>query len=365
MIFGLFAGCARGSSGRGIATSGIVEAERVLVAAEVAGKLEEITVDEGNLVKQGDALARIESGAYTDHVALEAAMLAAAEANFDLLKNGPRNREIEVAKRNLDIAHATYALVLKTPRPEQVAQAEAQAQKATAAAAKAEADYKRAQAIHAEGAISDSELERARLTHVSATQDAAVAREQLSLLKSSPLPEEIEKARKAMDIAELNLQLLAEGSREEAVRQAEAQMEARRASYSLAKRNLERTSISAPMAGRVVRLIHRVGEVLSPGSGICELVDETNLWLRVYVPETQIGSVKIGASAHISIDALPREKIVGRVTAIDSEAMFTPSNIQTKEARATLVFGVKIKLEDNLGGRIKPGMPADATIDLQ
>lgn len=365
LLLGLFIlpACSGRSPGNVISASGIIEAERIVVAAEVSGRLERMSVDEGDWIKKGDSIAELDSRTYADQVAVEAALLAAAEANLDLLRNGPRDQEVEVAKREVEIARENYNILLKTPRKEQLAQARAQVRKADAAAEQAEADYGRAKEVHAQGGLSDSDFERARVTYVAATQDAAGAHEQLRLLQTSPLPEEIERVKRAIEVAELHLKLLQEGSREEAIRQAQSQVEARRASLALAQKTLEKATLHAPINGRVVRLVHRAGEFLSPGSAVCELVDEKDLWLRVYVPEPLIGKVKIGASATLKIDALPTERIVGKVVAIDSEAVFTPSNIQTPEARATLVFGVKIQLTDNLGGRIKSGMPADAVID--
>lgn len=355
--------CSGRASGKELTASGVIEAGKVVVSAEVNARIEQAAVEEGNLVKKGDLLARLDARTYGEQVAAQEALLAAAEASFDLVINGPREKEIEVAKRNVDISLENLALLKHTPRKEQVAQAEAQAEKADAAAQKAEADYRRATEVHDQGGLSDSDYERTRLARVTATQDAAAAHQQLRLLQTSPLPEEIEKAEHAVEVAQLNLKLLQEGSREEAIRQAQSQVEAARASLALAQKTLDKTTLYAPINGRVVRLVHRAGEYLTPGTAVIELVDENDLWLRVYVPEPLIGKVKVGAPATIRIDALPSEHIVGTVVAIDSEAVFTPSNIQTPEARATLVFGVKINLPDNLGGRIKAGMPADATLE--
>jgi HlyD family secretion protein len=88
------------------------------------------------------------------------------------------------------------------------------------------------------------------------------------------------------------------------------------------------------------------------------------MWLRAYVPETDVGRVRIGQAAAVSVDAFPGRTFAGSVTEIASQAEFTPKNVQTREERVKLVFGVKIEV-DNPGGDLKPGMPADAVITVK
>jgi multidrug resistance efflux pump len=103
------------------------------------------------------------------------------------------------------------------------------------------------------------------------------------------------------------------------------------------------------------------GEVVAAGTVLYTLIDLDDIWLRAYVPQDQIGRVKLGQSANVSVDSFPGRIFPGRVTEISSKGEFTPGNVQTRGDRVTLVFGVKIQLP-NADRSLKPGLPADAEI---
>jgi len=105
------------------------------------------------------------------------------------------------------------------------------------------------------------------------------------------------------------------------------------------------------------------GEIIAPGTPAVTVADLRNIWLKIYVPEPQLGRVKLGQAAGITTDSYPGKVYRGRVTFINSEAEFTPKNVQTQEERVKLVFAVKITV-DNPAQELKPGMPADAKIAL-
>jgi HlyD family secretion protein len=86
------------------------------------------------------------------------------------------------------------------------------------------------------------------------------------------------------------------------------------------------------------------------------------MWVRAFVPEEQIGRIRLGSPGHVTVDAYPGRTFVGRVSEIGSEAEFTPKNVQTKKERVNLVFRMKIMIDDR-DGILKPGMPADVDID--
>ncbi|MBI2553025.1 MAG: efflux RND transporter periplasmic adaptor subunit [Candidatus Rokubacteria bacterium] len=136
-----------------------------------------------------------------------------------------------------------------------------------------------------------------------------------------------------------------------------------RAALDLAGSRLRETTIVSPINGVCLRKNLEVGEMANPGVSILTLVDPTDIWLRAYVPETDIGRIKIGMAARITIDAFKDRTFTGKITEIASEAEFTPKNVQTKKERVNLVFRIKIAL-DNPEGLLKPGMPADADILL-
>jgi len=136
-----------------------------------------------------------------------------------------------------------------------------------------------------------------------------------------------------------------------------------RAALSLALSRLKETEIASPIAGVVLRKNLEVGETANPGVGILTLVDPRDIWLRAYVPEAEVGRIKVGQPARVKIDAFRDRVFPGKIIEIASEAEFTPKNVQTQKERVNLVFRIKVGVE-NPDGTLKPGMPADAEIVL-
>jgi len=134
-----------------------------------------------------------------------------------------------------------------------------------------------------------------------------------------------------------------------------------REALALARARLAEADLRSPVTGLVLHKNAEAGETLNPGISVVTLMDPDDLWLRAYVPETDIGRVKLGQAATISVDAYPGRRFEGAITEIGSEAEFTPKNVQTKKERVNLVFRIKIAVR-NPEGVLKPGMPADAEI---
>jgi HlyD family secretion protein len=155
-----------------------------------------------------------------------------------------------------------------------------------------------------------------------------------------------------------------ERTRLEADVQSAALREAK-ASLAEQQRYLDEMTVRAPTAGTVlVRTIER-GEWVQPGTPLYTLVDLNQLYLKIYVPEPDIGKILHEQPARVHIDAFPNRFFPARVSKIASEAEFTPKNVETREERVKLVFAVELALDDNPDGALKPGMPADAVVRLE
>ena len=124
------------------------------------------------------------------------------------------------------------------------------------------------------------------------------------------------------------------------------------------------TVLRAPFNGVVLVRQAELGEVVSPGTPIVTLADLDHLWVRVYVPETDLGKVHWGQAVDVRTDTYPDKIYHGRISFISSEAEFTPKSVQTEKERVTLVYRVKVDVE-NPNHELKPGMPADADIKLK
>jgi HlyD family secretion protein len=121
--------------------------------------------------------------------------------------------------------------------------------------------------------------------------------------------------------------------------------------------------VQAPFRGVVTVRHHEPGEILSAGSPVVTLLDRDDRWVTIYVPETRIGAVRLGQPAGIVSDTFPDHRYPGEVSYIASEAEFTPKTVQTREERVKLVYAVKVRVTGDPDYQLKPGMPADVTLE--
>jgi HlyD family secretion protein len=291
--------------------SGNIEAHESLISFKVTGRIIELPVEEGQWVQAGALLARLDDADYRQKVDIDAANLRVRESNLALTLAGSRDQEIKAAR----------AAVVD-------AQADLQQKKL---------DDERAQRLFAKDAISaqDRDLSATALKRATAMYESAQQRY-----------DEVQ-----------------EGSRKEDIRIAQANVAAARQSLGLSRINLDYTRLLAPNGGVVSVRQAELGEVVSPGTPIVTLSDLDHIWLRAYVAETDLGKIRWGQGATITTDTYPGKKYHGHISFISSTAEFTPKSVQTYKERVTLVYRIKIDV-DNPNHELKPGMPADASIDL-
>jgi HlyD family secretion protein len=264
--------------------------------------------------------------------------------------------------------------------------------RAQSAREQARRDLIRFRSLEAAGAVARADLEDAgtKLETTSAQVDVAAqeaqrARAALQQVEASAMDVEVreEEARafaEQVEVARGQVALanagLLEVKRQEQQRQTvEQQLEVARGGLAAARAQLQaavaardelqamesETKVYAPLSGVVLHKIVNTGEVVAPGAPLVSLVDLRALWLKVFVPEPQIGKIRLGMPAKVYVDAFPGRPIAARVSEISERAEFTPKDVQTREERVKLVFAVKLAV-DNPDGILKPGMPADASI---
>jgi HlyD family secretion protein len=204
------------------------------------------------------------------------------------------------------------------------------------------------------------------LRQAEATLDAAEAN--LRLLASGARPGQIATAESQAREAQAALNLARANLGQTAVRQAEAraahaQVAQAEAALASAAASLRKFTIRASVPGHVDNTHVRAGEVVRQGSSILTLVDFSDTWLTVYVPEPQLARLRLGDRAEVTVDGRPGQPLHGTVRRIADQAEFTPKFVQTHEERARTVFAVEIAIS-NTAGLLKPGMPADAVISV-
>jgi HlyD family secretion protein len=157
------------------------------------------------------------------------------------------------------------------------------------------------------------------------------------------------------------LKLLKEGPRKEDIQRAQAQYNASVESGEMARQQLAYTQLQSPVTGMVTVRLSENGEVVSAGQPVVRIVELSRPWVRAYLSETDLGRVRIGQPAQVSIDSLPGKTITGKLTFISPVAEFTPKTVETRALRTDLVYRIKVEV-DNPNGVFKIGMPADITM---
>jgi HlyD family secretion protein len=170
-------------------------------------------------------------------------------------------------------------------------------------------------------------------------------------------------ARASLQKAIENYQLVKEGPRREDIEDARAQMEQALASLKLAETQFTYTVLQSPISGVVLVKSGEIGEVVNPGTSILTLADIGNVWLKAYIPESELSRVKWGQEVRVTTDLRPKKIYRGKISFISSQAEFTPNQIQTEKERVTLVYRIKVDIP-NPDRELKPGMPADGEIIL-
>ena len=169
------------------------------------------------------------------------------------------------------------------------------------------------------------------------------------------------RAEAAVQVAQAQLEALKAGATQEQIAVAEAQMEQAQAAADLLKVQLDKMNLIAPTSGLVMERTVQRGEMAVAGATLMTIANLDEVTLTIYIPEDEIGKVKVGQTVGVSVDSFPGKVFEGQVNYIASEAEFTPKNVQTKEERVNMVFAVKVKIP-NPKHELKPGMPADAVI---
>lgn len=294
-----------------ITLSGNIEAHESLVSFKVQGRIAALPVEEGQEVRQGDLLARLENADFKQKVRIDEAAVRVREANLALTLAGTREQEVKASQQSMLDAQADLH--------------------------QKKLDSERAQRLYAKDEVS--------------TQDRDLAATALK------------RAQAVYQAAQQRYNEAVEGSRKEDIDIARANLSEADASLGLSQVNLGYTTLLAPSAGVITVREAELGEVVSPGTPVVTLADLDHIWLRAYIAETDLGRIHWGQDATITTDTYPAKKYHGRVSFISSSAEFTPKSVQTYKERVTLVYRIKIDI-DNPNHELKPGMPADAHIEL-
>jgi membrane fusion protein YbhG len=291
--------------------SGNIEAHESLVGFKVAGRIIALPIEEGQWVEPGTLLARLDDADYRQKVGIGAAALRVSESNLALLLAGTREQDIKAAQQNMLDAQADLA--------------------------QKKLDADRAQRLYSRDAIAAQDRDRAETAYKRAGAVYQAAKQRYDEAVEGPRKEDIAIARSNVKEASANL--------------------------GLSRVNLSYTTLRSPTAGVITVRQAELGEVVSAGTPVVTLADLDHVWLRAYIAETDLGRIHWGQDTAIRTDSFPNKTYHGYISFISSNAEFTPKSVQTYKERVTLVYRIKIDV-DNANHELKPGMPADAEIQL-
>jgi len=342
--------------------SGTVETREIEIGSKIGGRVTAVVVEEGQSVAAGDLLARFECDELRAQRDQAAASLVQAQADLTRMLRGNRPEEVAEAEATAGAQHAALDEARNGPRPQEIDQAQADYAAAQADAANAEIFYQRMVKLVATDVVSRQQFDDARDKRDAAAQRAESARQRLALLQAGTRPEDLASAEARWQQAQAAAVLARKGFRVEDIDAARGRVTEAQGHVAELDARLREAVLTAPAASVVETVSLRPGDLVPAGRIVITLLESSQLWVRIYVPETDLARVHLGQPARIQVDSFPGRAFTGRVEQIASEAEFLPRNVQTKSDREHEVFGIKVYV-DNAQQVLKSGM--SATVRLQ
>ncbi|MBI5446488.1 MAG: efflux RND transporter periplasmic adaptor subunit [Deltaproteobacteria bacterium] len=306
----LLAGCRKGDRGTTVRLNGRIEAPMVDLAPKVSGRVVEVTVREGDRVKSGDVLVRLDLGETALSVERDRDAHGSAEARLEDLKAGSRTQEVASAEADLADRRAAVEFAKK--------------------------ELARQESLIAKKVGIPRDLDRART--------------------------DLLRAQAAQKASEERLALAREGSRRYQTQQAHSDVKRAQTVVRQSESVAREAEIRAPADGVILHRMAEPGLLLGAGQPGLTMAFADRLYVRAFVPETQLGRVKQGMPAQVSVDSFPGKLFPAHVTEISPDAEFTPKPVETREERVNLVYAAKIDLDAGWDEPLVPGQPAEVTV---
>ena len=292
-----------------VKASGTVEVTQVQLAPLAGGRILELAVKESDKVTKGQFIAKMSLDGADDEVLMAESALAAAQAQLSELENGFRKE---------DVAKAKSEVALRAAQSSQAAR-----------------DAKRFAALASDGVVAVRDAELYSEAAKTASNALKMAQDQLALLNNGYRPEQIAAAR--ANVARL------------------------KSGVAKAKTLIGYKTFYSPSDGVVLTKNYEVGDVINAGAAIATIGNMNDCWVKLYIPSTQLGRIKLGMKCDVFVDPFPKKAFKATVTEVNQQAEYNPRMSLTQDQRANMVFWIKVSIEDP-DGVVKPGMPADVTV---
>ena len=406
-----------------LTASGFIEVREVVISPEVSGQIVELAVDEGDSVREGQLLVRLDRTLLDAEIAEAEAAIATAQAQLDQVMAGVREEEVGQAEAAVVLAQAQVRSAEQALADASLLRDNQQALELEIAAARTqvrldELAFQRAIPVKDAAELAEALAHRGvdfaeKIHHYSIVlggrkysgtfildegtkrqasadwnlqgtymwqawilleeaqarlQAAQAHLDDLLELQSNPLALDLavvqaeaayKEAAADVPVERANVSVVQAGASDEQIAVLEAQVDQATANLEALEVKQGKYRIQSPIGGQVIERVVHQGERVLQGSTLMTLGNLDRVELTVYVPEPEMGRVDLGQSVEVTIDTFPEKPFYGKVTMISQEAEFTPKNVQTKEERANTVFAVRVEIP-NQEHRLRPGMPADA-----
>lgn len=344
---------------------GTVEIQEVRLGSKQGGRVKSVAVREGQRVKAGDVLVIFETPELDAQNEQLKAKLAAAQAELDKAENGPRQEEKDEARAAVESAEARMLKVQRGWREEEKRSAKNESDAAEADLVQARSEFNRIDKLMADspGAVTKADFDTAKANRDRAINRWMMAQAKYDMIMNGSRPEDIAEATAEVAKAKAKLALLLAGTRPEDKALARAQLADVRARLEENEAQRRDAIVRSPSAAVVEVLSVRTGDLVPPNAAVARILGDEDLWVKVFVPENELGKVRLGQHAEVTVDSYPGKVFPGIVDQIASASEFTPRNVQSPDERRHQVFAVKVRV-DNRDGVFKSGMAAEVTLPL-
>ncbi len=337
--------------------SGTIEARTIAVGSRTGGRIKAVMVREGDLVQAGQPLLELETGDLKGQLLAAHGQLDQAKANLAKLEKGARPEEIQQAKARALTAEAALSESRTGARGEQIRGARARLAAAQVALEKAQLDEGRMKKLIASGAASQAEADNAQIQLKSEQAQRDAIKEQLDELTNGSRKEDVDQAAARALEAQASAKLVLAGSRVEDIAAAQGVVEEAQGKVQSIETAVDELFIRAPRTARVEACDLRPGDILGPSATAATLLEEDQLYVRIYVPETQLGHIVVGQAVPVTVDSFNNRDWKGVVEHINAVGEYSPRNLQTADERADQVFATRIGLHDT-HDQLRAGMAA-------
>ena len=317
-----------------VTASGTLEARNITVGSKVGGRITKVLVAEGDHVQKDQLLVTFDDAELYASLLQARGRLAQAQATASKMERGSRPEEI--AQAQATGASAQHG----------VAEAAAAAERARADAANAKTEYERYQRLAQEGVVSREQ------------RDAAENRYKMAVAAADSSEHAVTVAKSQATAAGASQKLVEHGFRAEDIAAAKADLQRAEGELKLAEARYAEREVRSPANAVVEVLDLRPGDLMQANAPVAKLLEADQLYVIVFVPQSEIGRVRVGQAVEVTVDAFPNEPFKATVEQIRQQAEFLPRNVQTKDERQHQVIGVKLRIE-NPGNKLRAGINAD------